>query len=284
MSSSRSELRKLAGFLLKPRSMDWEYATTQLFSVVTNPRKVYRLAASRKQVRNSWARDDPAVIVIQILFLVAAALLWGLVYEGKGFLATLWLVFRVVFFHYLGTGLIVATAAWKLCNTYLLASGGGGGGGGGFVVAGGAGRAHAVEQRVEWRYALDVHVNAFFPVFLLLYVLQFLLLPVVSGNGFFSAFVANFLFFVAACAYNYVSHLGYRTLPFLKGTEVFLWPIAISVFLFLFCSLMGMNASHLAMYLVFGDGSASQGLNGAVVETAAAGSAASAAATPARLR
>ena len=200
-------------------------------------------------------------------------------YEGKGFLATLWLVFRVVFFHYLGTGLIVATAAWKLCNTYLLASGGGGGGGfgvaGGAGSGGGAGRAHAVEQRVEWRYALDVHVNAFFPAFLLLYVLQFLLLPVVSGNGFFSAFVANFLFFVAACAYNYVSHLGYRTLPFLKGTEVFLWPIAISVFLFLFCSLMGMNANHLAMYLVFGDGSA----NGAVVETAAAaGLAASAAA------
>ena len=30
MSSSRSELRKLAGFLLKPRSMDWEYATLVL--------------------------------------------------------------------------------------------------------------------------------------------------------------------------------------------------------------------------------------------------------------
>ena len=37
---------------------------------------------------------------------------------------------------------------------------------------------HTIDQRVEWLYAFDVHCNAYFPMFLALYVLQYFLSPV----------------------------------------------------------------------------------------------------------
>lgn len=33
-------------------------------------------------------------------------------------------------------------------------------------------RSHSVEQEVEWMYALDIHSNSFFPLFVWLYVVQ----------------------------------------------------------------------------------------------------------------
>lgn len=33
-------------------------------------------------------------------------------------------------------------------------------------------RSHSVEQEVEWMYALDIHSNSFFPLFIWLYVVQ----------------------------------------------------------------------------------------------------------------
>lgn len=33
-------------------------------------------------------------------------------------------------------------------------------------------RSHSVEQEVEWMYALDIHSNSFFPLFVCLYVVQ----------------------------------------------------------------------------------------------------------------
>jgi hypothetical protein len=40
----------------------------------------------------------------------------------------------------------------------------------------------SVEQTVEWRYAFDIHCNAFFPFFLITSVLNFLLLPALLGK------------------------------------------------------------------------------------------------------
>lgn len=55
---------------------------------------------------------------------------------------------------------------------------------------------------------------------------QFFLLPVVLGSSFFALVVGNTLYAAALSWYWYVTHLGYRTLPFLSNTEVFLFPIA----------------------------------------------------------
>jgi hypothetical protein len=53
---------------------------------------------------------------------------------------------------------------------------------GGFLRTGAA-HSHAVEQRVEWLYAFDIHCNAFFPLFIMLYVVQLILSPILLAQG-----------------------------------------------------------------------------------------------------
>ena len=57
-------------------------------------------------------------------------------------------------------------------------------------------------------------------------MLQFFLLPVILQEGMFALVVANTCYAGALSWYWYVTHLGYRALPFLANTEVFLFPIA----------------------------------------------------------
>ena len=40
-----------------------------------------------------------------------------------------------------------------------------------------------MEQRVEWLYAFDIHCNSFFPLFIMLYVVQLVLSPILLANG-----------------------------------------------------------------------------------------------------
>jgi hypothetical protein len=63
---------------------------------------------------------------------------------------------------------------------------------------------------VEWLYAFDVHCNAFFPVYLLLYVVQFYLSPLLLARSMIATLLANTLYFVAFAYYHYVSFLGYN--------------------------------------------------------------------------
>ena len=63
--------------------------------------------------------------------------------------------------------------------------------------------------------------------------LQFFALPVALGEGFLPLFVANTMYAGALSWYWYITHLGYRALPFLSQTEVFLFPVAAIVILYL---------------------------------------------------
>lgn len=62
--------------------------------------------------------------------------------------------------------------------------------------------------------------------------IQFFLLPFVLAEGLFALLLANTLYAAALSWYWYITHLGYRTLPFLSNTEVFLFPIAAIVLLY----------------------------------------------------
>merc|ERR1712157_335357 len=99
--------------------------------------------------------------------------------------------------------------------------------------------------------------NAFFPLFVLLYVVQFFLLPFVLGNSFFALLISNTLYAAAFSIYFYITHLGYRALPFLSNTEVFLFPI-VAVFAIYFVNMIGFpfgigfNASRLTAHIYFG--------------------------------
>jgi len=73
------------------------------------------------------------------------------------------------------------------------------------------------QQSVEWLYAFDIHLNSFFPLWVLLYVLQFfLLIPILAyPTSFVSTFFANTLYLIAGIDYYYITFLGYTGTPFL---------------------------------------------------------------------
>ena len=75
-------------------------------------------------------------------------------------------------------GVVVASASWWFANARLRVPP----------------TVHNVEQRVEWLYAFDVHCNSYFPLFLVVYVIQFFLVPVLLKPIFLSTLLANTLY------------------------------------------------------------------------------------------
>lgn len=69
---------------------------------------------------------------------------------------------------------------------------------------------HSVEQEVEWLYAFDVHANAFFCSFMVTYVLQYFLLPILLSRAIIPCILSNTLYAAASIWYFYITHLGYR--------------------------------------------------------------------------
>ena len=132
-----------------------------------------------------------------------------------------------------GLGAIIATIGWGLGNRYLRST-----------------RSNAYD-RIEWLYAMDIHLNAFVPLFLILYVAQFFLLPFLLRRSFFSTLIANVLYAVAAAAYWYVTFLGYTSMSFLQNTDAFLYPAFVLITACGIATLLGSNLSHLVLGLYF---------------------------------
>jgi hypothetical protein len=133
--------------------------------------------------------------------------------------------------HLFGYGCLVATSGWYFGNRFLLTKGGGGAG----------------EQKIEWAFALDIHLNAFFPYFLILYVLQFFLLPILLLDTYLAAFLSNILYSVALSAYWYVTFVGYTSMPFLQNTEYYLYPLLPVLG---FCGIASLVGFNLTLYFM----------------------------------
>lgn len=220
--------------------------------------KVYKLAYYRKQTKNHWARDDPAFVAVQILLLALSSLAYCIAFRIDGiFVNTLSFAFHSIVVNYLGVGLLVASIGRAVSNAHLLT-----------ITSSSAAAATAttgatssssslhVRQTVEFMYAFDIHCNAFFPLFVMLYGVQFFFLPIVLGRNFMAFFISNALYGIAFGWYFYVTHLGYRALPFLSNTEIFLFPIAGVLFLFILNLIgypfgFGWNASRIMAHLYF---------------------------------
>ena len=88
---------------------------------------------------------------------------------------------------------------------------------------------------------LQVSNRAFFPLYLHLYVVQFLLLPILtrSPSNFLATFLGNTLYLSALIYYSYITFLGYNALPFLHNTELLLVPIPIFAVLWLISLIAG---------------------------------------------
>mmetsp|Transcript_14007 Transcript_14007/g.20187 ORF Transcript_14007/g.20187 Transcript_14007/m.20187 type:complete len:271 (-) Transcript_14007:94-906(-) len=220
--------------------MDVQSALDQMRSLISGrPHVVYKTAYYRKQTKNHWARDDPAFVYLQAAFLVFVSLAYSVAFrasltDGIAFL------FHSLVWNWLVAGAIVATIARELANRHLTTT---------------QSNTH-VQQTVEWMYAFDIHCNSFFPCFCILYALQFFLLPIVLRNSLLSLILSNLLYTIAFSWYWYITHLGYRSLPFLTNTEVFLFPVAAILLLFVL-NLVGYpfglawNASRLFAQIYF---------------------------------
>lgn len=71
--------------------------------------------------------------------------------------------------------------------------------------------------------------NAFFPLFLLVDVLQLFAWPLLLSDRFVAALAANSLYLVAAVCYWHITFLGYSALPFLQRTAIFVYPIGAAI-------------------------------------------------------
>jgi len=194
--------------MIQYAQMDMSYTFAQMMYLCIAPRKVYQLTSYRKQTKNQWARDDPAFVVVLVVFLCVSAVAYSIALQVPG--ASMFRILVLfVGVHFVLHGVVLASCAWFISNKYLRVS-----------------SFHGVEQRMEWMYAFDIHCNSFFPLFLVLYVIHYFLLPFLVSPTLMAAIIGNALYAVALCYYLFITSLGYSMLPFLEKTEVFLYPMA----------------------------------------------------------
>jgi len=215
-------LRRLVHF----RQMDFEFAFWQMFYLLAAPRQVYRNFAYRKQTKLQFARDDPAFLVLLAGWLVVSSAFFS--YElGIGFGGYVKFLLHVIFVDCIGCGLVIATALWAVSNKYLLRP-----------------SVRGVDD-VEWGFAFDVHLNAFFPVLVILHFVQlFFWHAVISGSGYAAAALGNSMWVVALGYYVYITFLGYSSLKILHKTTVFLYPVVPIAIFMLFAILTKWNLTR----------------------------------------
>ncbi|KAI5109481.1 protein unc-50-like, partial [Silurus meridionalis] len=117
---------------------------------------------------------------------------FGLVLD-MGFVETLKLLLWVVFIDCIGVGLLISTFMWVVSNKYLM-------------------KQPSRDYDVEWGYAFDVHLNAFYPLLIILHFLQLFFINhivVINSDWFVGYFVGNTLWLIAIGYYIYITFLGY---------------------------------------------------------------------------
>jgi len=221
--------------MLKPKQMDFEYSFWLMRQLLASPRTAYRQTTYHKQTKNRWSRDDPAFVVICSLFMAVSASAYCISF-GASVGQSIKTILGAVAVDFILLGIGLSSACWYLANTYLRAQS----------------QSHQVEQKVEWLYAFDVHCNSYFPVFLMLYVLQYFLSPLLLSRSFFSSLLANLLYGFALSYYWYMNFLGYSALPFLQATDMFLYPIGIIGLMTLLAVLFGFNPAIFTLSIYFG--------------------------------
>ncbi|KLO14019.1 UNC-50-like protein [Schizopora paradoxa] len=219
--------------LHKFHQMDFELAAWQLTYLCLAPKRVYRNVYFHKQTKNTWARDDPAILVLISACLTVSAIAWSIVWYYSAWEA-IGLAFLFIFRDYILSGVIVATILWFFSNRVLLSP---------------PSHSDPVDTSVEWSYAFDVHTNAFFPLYLTLYLAQLFLVPIIMKDNWVCIWVGNTLYLAGFAQYMYGLYLGLNALPFLIRTELLLAPL-LPLFAAYVVSLLGFNvAKHvLPMY------------------------------------
>jgi len=222
-ATARDKSYKYLRRIFRFRQMDFEFALWQMMHLFFSPQKVYRNFQYRKQTKNQFARDDPAFLVLLSLCFCVTSILFGLV-MGLSTLKILKLLLWVVFIDCIAVGIVIASTMWFLTNRYLV------------IMA-------KVGQDVEWAYSFDVHLNAFFPVLMILHCLQLVFVnPIIVKDGYFAVLFGNTFWLIALSYYIYITFLGYSVLPFLKkSVAIVIYPFIIVVFVYMMSLLTSWN-------------------------------------------
>lgn len=240
--------------------MDMQSAFDQM-KCLLNPsqaQRVYKLSYYRKQTKGHYARDDPAFVTLQITFLILSSVAYSIAFIEESFWKTLFVfLFHSVVINYIVVGIAIASIGQLVANQHLTNKDSSHESSEMIVSSSSSSSStnHAMEP-VEWMYAFDIHCNSFFPFFVIVYIVQYFLLPIVLSNSFFAFVLSNTIYTLAFGSYFYVTHLGYRNLPHLKHTELFLIPMVVVVFVFILNFVgypfgLGWNASRIMAHLYF---------------------------------
>ncbi|KAL9018686.1 MAG: hypothetical protein Q9185_004000 [Variospora sp. 1 TL-2023] len=211
--------------------------------------------ASSKETKNTYHLADPSFTYLLSAFQLLTGLAWGIA-STPSVGATVRLTLIFIFVHCLLGSLVVATASFFLVGRLL---GPGSSRGGrrrglfGDTMAADRDRERGEEgEGLEFGYCFDVAIRAFFPAWIFLYVVQFMLWPLISRDYWISLFLGNTLYLVAAIYYTIIIFLGYNALPFLHHTELLLTPTFAYGVLW-FASLFGFNVpAHVGPLFVLG--------------------------------
>jgi len=234
---SRSSERHTAGAkrhkylrrLFKFRQMDFEYAFWQMLYLFISPQKVYRNFEYRKHTKDQWARDDPAFLVLLSFWLCVSSIGFAFVLK-LSFVGFIKFLFWVIFVDCIGVGLLIATSFWFVTNRYMMV-------------------APRQGQDVEWAFAFDIHLNAFYPLLMILHLFQLPFLNAfINQSWFVSALFGNTLWVCALGYYIYITFLGYSSLHFLKKTQTILYPLTAVFLLYLLSLGVGWNFSSALCY------------------------------------
>lgn len=217
--------------LFKFRQMDFEFAAWQMVYLFIAPQKVFRNSMYRKQTKAQFARDDPAFLVLLCLWICVSCVGFAVVL-GLGVGDLLVFLLYTVFVDTLLSAVLVASALWLLVNHYLV-------------------KPTCMDQDVEWGYAFDVHLNAYFPSLIILHFFQLFFYHIFLRHDWFvSVLFGNTLWLLSIGYYIYITFLGYSALPILHKTRLFLYALPALAALFLLSLAFRWNlcAALLAFY------------------------------------
>ncbi|RMZ82182.1 hypothetical protein DV738_g1911, partial [Chaetothyriales sp. CBS 135597] len=226
--------------LLKFPQMDFEMAVWEMTQLLIAPKKVFKSIYYNKQTRKTWHRPDPSFTYLLSFFLLLTSFAWSLAY-ARSFSSVVKLALIFVFVHFLAGSLVVSAIGYFVVGR-LLGPGVAGLPGrrrqqGLFGTPGGASGA----ETLEFGYCFDVSIRAFFPPYVLLYIVQYILMPAINHSNRVSIFFANLLYLAAGIYWSLIIFLGYNELHFLHHTQLLLVPIIAWFVIWLVCTIVGIN-------------------------------------------
>lgn len=193
--------------------MDFETASWDILQLLVNPRKMYRSQYFYRQLyldsaRLSYTRDDPSFLILLTLLLSLSAVVWGLVYSPNVNDILKLIIYMVLVDFYL-TGLVIATVSWFLTNKLFNEQ---------FEIGNESNQ--STVSYVEWSVCFDVHCNAFFIIWCMLYVMQLILMPIINIKGSFTSLVlGNSLYFISWGYYSVITFFGFSSLPVISNAR-----------------------------------------------------------------